>query len=549
MNRNGRLAAKMGAVAALIVLAEILIDDGNGAVVGGFAGAWIATLYLTRRAIRHDRAARMATIAAAGMALVLVDDPSFLAWVLFWTALSLAALLPRHGFDDALAWSRRLGWHAISAVVAPVKDIARLSTIRQRRGARPGGIRAVARLVALPLAGGAVFLALFANANPLIGQAFAGIVLPDPWTIAWRMLFGLAVLIATWVSFRPSLHTTRWSRIGEHSTTKAFGPGVATLTLSLVTFNAIFAIETILDLVFLWSGAGLPAGVTMADYAHRGAYSLIVTALLAGVFVLVALRPGSAAAASPLVRRLVTVWMVQNLLLVASSALRTLDYVDAYGMTVLRLSALGWMALVASGLALIGWRLLAGKSAGWLINANAVAAMTVLATAGVVDLAATAAAWNVRTTMARGRAGAPLDLCYMARLGTSSLVSLTVLERHAREPGLHDRLAYLRWQTQYRTAGDQADWRRWTPRNARRLAVVRAMVGTKSPDVRPAPYGRDCDGGVQPPPPLVTTPVPLAPAPSTPALPPPEPTPGPATPVQPAPAPSAPKPLTPGPQR
>ncbi len=530
MNRNGRLMAKIGAALALIVLAEISIDDGNGAVVGGFAFAWIAALLLTRRAIWNDGSARRALIAGAGLAVALVDDPSVPGWVLFWSAVSLAALLPRHGFDDALAWARRLGWHAVSAVVAPLKDAARLSTIRQRRGTSPGSIRAIAAVVALPLVGGAVFVALFANANPLIGQAFSRIVLPDPWTTTWRTLFGLCVLITIWASLRPSPYTTQASRIDERSIGMAFEPGVATLILSLMTFNAIFAVENALDIVFLWSGAGLPAGVTMADYAHRGAYSLIVTALLAGVFVLLALRPGSAAAASLLVRRLVTVWLVQNLLLVASSALRTLDYVDAYGMTVLRLSALAWMGLVATGLALIGWRLLAGKSASWLINANALTAVTVLVTASVVDLGATAAAWNVRTTLVRGKAGPPLDLCYMARLGSSSLVSLAMLEQHAKQPALRDRLAYLRWKEQTETANAQSDWRLWTPRNARRLAVVRAMVGTKAPRLRSAPDGRRCDGLIPPPPTMeVPSGPPSAPAPQTSA--------------------STPKPLTPGAQQ
>ncbi len=538
MNRNGRLMAKIGAALALIVLAEILIDDGNGAVVGGFAFAWITVLVLTRPAIWHNGLARLAFIAGAGLAVVLVDDPSFLGWVLFWTAVSLAALLPRRGFDDALAWARRLGWHAMSAVVAPLKDAARLSMVRQRRAPPSGGIREIGAVVALPLVGGVVFLGLFANANPLIGQAFSRIVLPDPWAVTWRTVFGLCVLVTIWASLRPSRRTTRASRIDERSIGMAFEPGVATLILSLVTFNAIFAVENALDIAFLWSGAGLPAGVTMADYAHRGAYSLIVTAVLAGVFVLLALRPGSSAAASPLVRGLVTVWIVQNLLLVASSALRTLDYVDAYGMTVLRLSALAWMGLVATGLALIGWRLLAGKSASWLINANALAAVTVLVAASVVDLGATAAAWNVRTTLVRGKAGPPLDLCYMARLGSSSLVSLAMLEQHAKQPGLRDRLAYLRWESQVETADGQADWRRWTPRNARRLATVRAMFGTKAPRLRSAPDGRSCDGLILPPPMVEET---LAPLPIQASKT--------SAPLPPSPTAPAPKPLTPGAQQ
>jgi len=80
MNRHGRLMAKISAALALIVLAEILIDDGNGAVVGGFAFAWITALLLTRRAIWKDGSARLALISGAGLAVVLVDDPSLLGW-------------------------------------------------------------------------------------------------------------------------------------------------------------------------------------------------------------------------------------------------------------------------------------------------------------------------------------------------------------------------------------------------------------------------------------------------------------------------------------
>jgi hypothetical protein len=45
--------------------------------------------------------------------------------------------------------------------------------------------------------------------------------------------------------------------------------------------------------------------VSLAAYAHRGAYPLIATALLAGVFVLATMKPGSATAASLAIRRLV----------------------------------------------------------------------------------------------------------------------------------------------------------------------------------------------------------------------------------------------------
>ena len=49
-------------------------------------------------------------------------------------------------------------------------------------------------------------------------------------------------------------------------------------------------------------------------------------------------KPGSSGARSPLVRRLILLWVAQNLLLVASSILRTLDYIDAFSLTRLRIA-------------------------------------------------------------------------------------------------------------------------------------------------------------------------------------------------------------------
>ena len=64
------------------------------------------------------------------------------------------------------------------------------------------------------------------------------------------------------------------------------------VTRSLILFNVMFALQSALDLTYLWGGASLPNDMTYAYYAHRGAYPLIATALLAAGFVLIAMRPG-----------------------------------------------------------------------------------------------------------------------------------------------------------------------------------------------------------------------------------------------------------------
>ncbi len=68
--------------------------------------------------------------------------------------------------------------------------------------------------------------------------------------------------------------------------------GKAAILRALIVFNLMFAVQTVLDAAYLWGGVALPDGMTYASYAHRGAYPLIVTALIAAGFVLAALQAG-----------------------------------------------------------------------------------------------------------------------------------------------------------------------------------------------------------------------------------------------------------------
>jgi hypothetical protein len=281
-------------------------------------------------------------------------------------------------------------------------------------------------------------------------------------------------------------------------------PSPASVLIALALFNLLFAVPNALDLMFLWSGAALPAGVTLADYAHQGAYPLIVTAILAGLFVLIALKPGSATAASPTIRRLVVAWVAQNLLLVASSALRTCDYIAAFELTRLRIAALLWMALVALGLTLILWRMLKAKSARWLINANALAAASALTVSSVVDWGAVAAMWNVAHAKELTGSGSALDLCYLDGLGQSALPALLKLERSPLPAALHARVVRVRqdvltgdWTYDDGLAGQQANWRRWTLRGALRLAKAKALLGPAAlQHLTPANAVWSCDGTI-----------------------------------------------------
>lgn len=489
--RHGFLV-KGGVAIALIALFDRLFQyDFAGAGVGVFAGAWLLGVVVARTDVRRSRRAWIAVASASLFVIALVNDPGLLAWGMFWCALSIAALLPRFAkFDDAWHWSARLTIHAFAGIARPFADLGRLW--RRRKGSRTNP-RAVAATLALPLAGGALFLVLFAAANPLIEQALASIRLPS----FWRVLLWLFVALCLWPSLRPHAAVVRLAaRLPDPEPTLP-GTSLLSVLIALTLFNAIFAVQNGLDIAFLWSGGPLPAGMTQTEYVHRGAYPLIGTALIAGVMALAMLRPRSASERHPWARRMVTLWVGQNLVLVASSALRTADYIESSMLTAWRIAALAWMALVALGLVLICWRILKGRSARWLINWNAIAGSIVLAICTFVDLGAIAAAWNVRAQSPQR-----IDLCYLHHVGDGALNPLISLEQRPMDETTRDRVRFIRERLFLDLEARQDTWTEWTPRGARRLAEAHARLGEHPAQPLPVaePAWRGCDGSIQHPP-------------------------------------------------
>jgi len=260
----------------------------------------------------------------------------------------------------------------------------------------------------------------------------------------------------------------------------------ALIARCLVLFNALFAVQTALDVYYLWGGAKLPAGMTYAHYAHRGAYPLAAAALLAAACVLVTFRAAPREGAMRWARRLVYVWLGQNVFLVVSAAWRLRLYVEAYSLTRLRVAAAIWMLLVACGLAWILMRILTGRANLWLINVNTITAAAVLYACCLVDFDGAIARFNVRhCSEVRGQ-GPSIDLEYLEALGPETLPALLWLSDRI---GASPKAAPLQ-ETIGRLADglhrDLRSWQGWTFRR-HRLARLRRMrsLGAARPGVPP----------------------------------------------------------------
>jgi len=383
---------------------------------------------LVANPVRAKLSDRLVASCAYALALTaLIEDVSWLSCLIAAIATPLFALVMITG--DARDWPRQLR----RALALPffgafwlVGDIRRSRRLSSKKSKMNLGMASLATWVA-PILLSLLFLSLFASANPLI-DAWARQIDPRHLfeTISrWRVMFWLLVVCLVW----PFIHLRRGRRpVRAAQAPEPAGGGECTLLFgksavlrSLASFNALFALQTILDLAYLWGGLTLPDGMSYAAYAHRGAYPLIATALIAAAFVLIAMRPGGPAGASRWIKPLVLIFVAQNILLVISSIFRTSLYIAAYSLSELRLAALIWMALVATGLVLTVIKIAQGKTNKWLLDANALALAVTLYACCFVNFPYVIARYNIAHCAEASGAGPTLDIFYLASLGPQAL--------------------------------------------------------------------------------------------------------------------------------
>ncbi|RUX91092.1 MULTISPECIES: DUF4173 domain-containing protein [unclassified Mesorhizobium] len=483
--------SRLGVAALLVALADFLFyGQPAGITVFLFALVIAAAVVAVHPAAFSDGRVWLKPIALLVALLPLAETVSALSVSTALAALVVFALSLSGRLRHSIA--RIAGQIALFGLAAPFRFAS--DFIRWRKTARRFGRRRV-RLAAIavwvmPLTLGAVFLALFGAANPVIDYWLSLIdllKLLDLIQLA-RIAFWLFVLAGVWAFLRPRVPrlVRRIPRAAPAASIQAERTvttiedmlfGKAAILRALIVFNILFALQTALDATYLWGGVALPDGLSYAAYAHRGAYPLIVTALLAAGFVLAALRPGSETSADPLIRRLVYAWVAQNIMLVISSILRLDLYIGIYALTYWRVAAFVWMGLVASGLVLIIARIALGKSNEWLLSANLLTLSLTLYAGCFINFAATIANYNVDHSFEMTGQGISLDAWYLRSLGPGAFPALDRFLDHqsrtaaANNPVVRE-LAERRGSDEGWYRAVQQNWRAWSFRDWRLLGYL-----------------------------------------------------------------------------
>ncbi len=477
---------RVGAALLLVALADFLFyGQPAGISVFIFAIVLAAAVVAMHPTALNNARVWLKPAALFAALLPLVENVSPLSLLVAVAALAIFALsLAGRLRTRPARIARQLGLFLLAAPFRFARDFFRWRKVARQLGQRRIRLAAIAVWV-MPLTLGVVFLALFGAANPIIEHWLSLIdlyALLEKIEIA-RLIFWLVVLAGVWAFLRPRLprfvsrlrRILPTARVARPARTSAEDVlfGKAAILRALIVFNALFAVQSALDATYLWGGVALPDRLTYAAYAHRGAYPLVATALLAAGFVLAALRSGSETSRDPLIRGLVYLWVAQNIALVISSILRLDLYIGVYALTYLRVAAFVWMGLVAAGLALIIIRIALQKSGEWLLSANLLTLSATLYACCFVNFAATIANYNVDHSYEMTGKGVPLDIWHTRSLGPNALPALGRYFEHQKKT-FPDRAVGdgpdAMTEFHYRTA--QKNWRAWSFRDWRLLRTL-----------------------------------------------------------------------------
>ncbi|MEM8653253.1 MAG: DUF4173 domain-containing protein [Pseudomonadota bacterium] len=361
-----RDGAKAALLLALIALGDVLVW---GVAPGMALAVFAFVVMMAALGLAWPRLSVRARtgIAAGGVlsVLPLLELVQPLSLLIAVTGLSFCiAALAGLTRPDLLRGAVRLWW------VAPLQSLQDGTQLARHASAlklAQTDLRGLLMAWCVPAGTTLVFAVLMLAANPVLDRWVTDLMTwqaPQPnW---WRMWFWLGLGALIW----PGLVACRMrerlrARAPQRHTVRRQGViNAASVARSLVAFNALFAVQTGMDALFLYGDANLPDGISPAAYAHRGAYPLLVTALLAGLFAVLA-RPFLAG--RPALRWLMLIWLAQTLALVAASVWRLDIYVDAFGLTRLRLAAYIWMGLVAAGLGIVLVQIWRDKPAAWMM--------------------------------------------------------------------------------------------------------------------------------------------------------------------------------------
>ncbi|WP_237133919.1 DUF4153 domain-containing protein [Pseudohongiella sp. O18] len=413
-------------------------------------------------------------VSAAGLA-VLRASPAVILPMYLVMLLSLG-LVYYKTHVDALANARlpmliKAAWRFPAQIVMGI--LPPIDTLLHQSHHNNPRVRAVLRgaLFAAPLL--IVFVMLFASADALVGQqlekltARLGQITPvTPFVSLVLIVLTTGVLSCTLLrdqnkssgaateSVPGTAHS--WLRLGAEETAIIMG-SIGLLFIAFVALQAFY----------LFGGYDViveRAGLTLASYARRGFFELL---LVAGLTLALLMTMASTECHQTLFRRFGAVLIGCVLLMLVSALLRLSLYIEHFGMTLSRMMALAALGWLGGALIWFATTVLRGNSRHFL-SGLLYGAITIMLLFAASNPAARVAHINIHLAHERR---VPLDDGYLMRLGADALPAYTRYLEATIAPRWASCSVAANWPAYLDPAA--GDWQEWNLARERAQGIIR----------------------------------------------------------------------------
>ncbi|MFI6057867.1 DUF4153 domain-containing protein [Streptomyces sp. NPDC051286] len=426
--------ATLRAAAATALLSALLLGDGLGPNLLIVAVPAALAAYFAAQAAGRRLRSWSAAWAVGGLALLAVPALRDAGWPVFLAVVSAVALgsLTLHGSRSWLGvFLGSVG--LFSSVAGGLRWGA--GGVRDRMTGSRGRWGVVFRSTAVAIGLLIVFGTLFASADAAFADVL-GNLLPEVslGEAPWRFFLFVVGLVGALTAAYTAAAPVRWDDV----TVRDGKPrGRLEWALPLIVLNLLFAVFIAIQLTVLLGGYDrvmAETDLSYSAYARQGFWQLLWATLLTLLVIALALRwaPRGHSRDRTLVRTVLGALCLLTLVVVAS-ALRRMDlYVDAYGLTRLRISVAAvelWLGVV---LVLI---MAAGVfGARMLPRAVAASAAAAVLTFGLISPDGLIAEQNVQ----RYRSHHTIDIDYLRGLSADAVPALDRLPEPLRSCALNE---------------------------------------------------------------------------------------------------------------
>ncbi|MFJ2830278.1 DUF4153 domain-containing protein [Streptomyces sp. NPDC087263] len=467
--------ATLWAVLATGLLSMLLLGDGLALNLVLLAiPAALAAYFAAQAAGRRPRAWALVW-GLGGIALLFVPALRDAGWPSFLAVAAAVAL-------GSMALHGGRTWPAV--LLGPIGVLNSLVTgpawgwrgLRERSGGTRGNLGAVLRALAVTAVLLLVFGALFAGADAAFADLLGELV-PDTSVSGgpWRLLLLLLGLVGALAVAHTAAAPVQWDRVEVPAGRPR---GRVEWALPLIVLTALFAAFNAVQLAVLFGGYDAvleKTGQTYAEYARQGFWQLLLVTLLTLLVIVFALRwaPRDGGGDRKLVRGVLGTLCALTLVVVASAVRRMDMYVDAYGLTRLRVSVVAvelWLGLVIVLIMAAGvW------GARWLPRVVAASAAAGVLAFGLVSPDGLIAERNVQRYEDTSKEGVgKFDLNYAQGLSADAVPALDALEEPLRSCALRSIAADLE--------GGDAPWYATSWGEARARDILRDRPVSKDVD-------------------------------------------------------------------